>query len=280
MHYVINQRAKRSTARTRSLATGIASLAVAILALGPTANAVNATLTVTPSNNQGWVFNSDPANATPYEFTEDQASIGEGSLFVEPISSAAAHKFIAAKTLNAPVGDLDSVAYDFMIAGDGTDSDAQQFYLNVYTKLAGSTDFYSCRFDYTPTSGSTTSFTTASFAATDTPTTVADRPTDAFTCPTTLAGMPADSTVSFLALNVGDTSTSDEGLAGYLDNVVLTQAGNVTTYDFEMDPVVLPNKEACKNNGWKASEAPVFKNQGDCVSFFATRGHNLANGRQ
>lgn len=36
------------------------------------------------------------------------------------------------------------------------------------------------------------------------------------------------------------------------------------------------NKDQCKNDGWK--EYGVFKNQGDCVSFVATKGKNLPSG--
>lgn len=36
------------------------------------------------------------------------------------------------------------------------------------------------------------------------------------------------------------------------------------------------NKDQCKNDGWK--EYGVFKNQGDCVSFVATKGTNLPSG--
>jgi hypothetical protein len=250
--------------------------ALPLVALAPLASAA-APVVVTPSNNQGWVFNGDPTTSTPYEFNENEASIGEGSLYVKPIGANPADKFIAAKTLNIPAIDLESVSYDFLIAGDGTAADEEQFYLNVYTKLAGSTAYYNCRFDYVPATGSTSDFTTATFMATDTPVNVGDRPADAFTCPATLAEMPADSTVSFVALNVGDTSMNDQGLAGYLDNVVITTAAGSTIYDFETNPTVLANKEACKSGGWMTSEAPAFKNQGDCVSSFASQGKAKGN---
>lgn len=42
-----------------------------------------------------------------------------------------------------------------------------------------------------------------------------------------------------------------------------------TSYTFSA-PVVLTSKEDCKNGGWVTSTSPVFKNQGDCVSFFAS----------
>jgi hypothetical protein len=33
-----------------------------------------------------------------------------------------------------------------------------------------------------------------------------------------------------------------------------------------------PDKEKCKNGGWQTFTSPTFKNQGDCVSFFASGG--------
>ena len=33
-----------------------------------------------------------------------------------------------------------------------------------------------------------------------------------------------------------------------------------------------PGKDDCKNGGWQNFTSPSFKNQGDCVSFFATGG--------
>lgn len=43
--------------------------------------------------------------------------------------------------------------------------------------------------------------------------------------------------------------------------------------------VSIPSKEDCKNDGWKSMTNPgPFKNQGDCVSYFATKGKNPPNG--
>ncbi|MET3770322.1 hypothetical protein ABIB15_003032 [Marisediminicola sp. UYEF4] len=41
-----------------------------------------------------------------------------------------------------------------------------------------------------------------------------------------------------------------------------------TRYTFAMQ-TVLDGREACKKGGWETSSAPVFTNQGDCVSYFA-----------
>ena len=43
-----------------------------------------------------------------------------------------------------------------------------------------------------------------------------------------------------------------------------------TRYTFAAD-VVLTGKDDCKNGGWATSTMPVFKNQGDCVSYFSTQ---------
>ena len=56
-----------------------------------------------------------------------------------------------------------------------------------------------------------------------------------------------------------------------VDNVMI----NATTYTFE----AAPTKDSCKDGGWRdfsASPGP-FKNQGDCVSFFASGGKNEAD---
>jgi hypothetical protein len=48
----------------------------------------------------------------------------------------------------------------------------------------------------------------------------------------------------------------------WFDNVVI----NEHTYDFT--PLLTPaEKSECKNDGWKIFNNPVFKNQGDCVSY-------------
>jgi hypothetical protein len=45
------------------------------------------------------------------------------------------------------------------------------------------------------------------------------------------------------------------------------------------DPLSGYTKDACKNGGWQTNfPAGTFKNQGDCVSFFATGGKNQPSG--
>ena len=71
-------------------------------------------------------------------------------------------------------------------------------------------------------------------------------------------------TVGVQAMGVlGGCNTGGLGLwGGELD---------VTTSILVGPPLTL---DACKNGAWQTFNNPVFKNQGDCVSFVATQGRN------
>ena len=43
-------------------------------------------------------------------------------------------------------------------------------------------------------------------------------------------------------------------------------------------PTTQVAKDQRKNGGWQNFTSPAFKNQGDCVSYFATGGGNRGNG--
>jgi choice-of-anchor C domain-containing protein len=75
-------------------------------------------------------------------------------------------------------------------------------------------------------------------------------------------------TYSFLATSASTTLSFISTTAGVfgpaLDNVVITET--------------IPTKDDCKQGGWPTMidvEGNSFKNQGDCVSYFATKGKNL-----
>lgn len=264
------------------MAAGISTLAVvSSLAFSPLASAATTVIvtgdTAAAENQPGWLFNRDLSTSSPYEFNLDQSSIGQGSLYVQPIGAAAANKFIAENFINEEVANVDSVSYDFQIGAGGDMTDAGQFYMSVYANFGQSPDdkFYDCRYSVVPTVGSTSGFTTVTFDPTQAypVTTRGGAAASPFACPPVPADMDLLSPVSTIrafSLNVGDTSASDTGLDGYLDNVVTSISGDVTVYDFE--PALAPvSKADCKQDGWKAFNTPVFKNQGDCVSFIAKK---------
>jgi hypothetical protein len=184
-----------------------------------------------------WQFQRDSANTTAGGFSNEAASIGSGSLKAGPIGDMPAEKYVAEDFIATPVADLTSIAYDFKIAGNGTPSSAQQFYLNVYANFDNSDNFYDCKYDYVPSTGSITDFTTMTAVASAAPSSKKDGTFRMHAeCPPTLSGMPAGSFVRAFALNVGDTSANDAGLAGYLDNVQVTTTAGTKTSDFEPAP--------------------------------------------
>jgi hypothetical protein len=213
----------------------------------------------------GWLFNRDVNTQTEFEFNNDEASLGDGALYVAPIDgniNGDDDKFIGEYfTGNMLVEDFDSLTYDFQIAGNGTAGDANEFYTNLHANFPGNENAYGdCKFDYIPSTGTPGSFETFSFSADDTPDRV--RGTG---CPATLADMPEDSTIFFFAINVGDTSNNDDGLAGYYDQVVLETATEITTFDFEpipdtTDPTITVKDNAilCEGEGYEKVSFKLF----------------------
>lgn len=265
----------------KSRQSWFAAIAVAMLALATLAGSALAAGTVkvsgntaTGENQPGWLFNRDTTTDTPFEFNTDEASIGAGSLHVLPIGANPADKMVAEFFLLSPLAEVETISYDFQIGDVGDVTDANQFYLNVYANFAVSDDnkFYDCRYEVVPALGSTAAFTTVTFDPTQPypVTTRSGTSASPFPCPAVPAEMGAGATLRMFALNVGDSSGSDVGLGGYLDNVVVTLVGgDATTYDF--DPIIVAaTKDDCKQGGWEdmtREDGTAFKNQGDCVSF-------------
>lgn len=264
----------------KTIIAALSSL-VAVFMFAVVANAATPTVIVTGDtsageNQPGWLFNRDVSTSTPFEFNTDEASIGSGSLYVMPIGSNPADKFIAENFINAPIADVETISYDFMIGSGGVASDENEFYMNVYANFGSSPDnkFYDCRYNVVPSTGSTTDWTTVTFDPTQSYS-VTQSGTSPYTCPAVPADMDlssAGSTIRVFALNVGDTSANDTGLDGYLDNVVVSIAGDTTINDFE--PALTPSdKNECKNGGWMMFNTPVFDNQGQCVSYVQANEH-------
>lgn len=263
-----------------SLSVSSAAAAGTVLVSGDTAAG---------ENQPGWMFNRDVSTSTPFAFNPGNASVGTGSLYVQPIGANASDKFIGENFLNKSISEVNSISYDFKIGAGGTDTSEEQFYMNVYANFGVSPDdkFYDCRYNVVPTVGSTAGFTTVTFDPTlSYP--VTKRGDSPFNCPSNPSGMDSlspNSTIRMFALNVGDTTASDAGIDGYLDKVVVNTDSDVTTYDF--DPAVTPtptmtpeptptvppmptDKDDCKKGGWMAF---LFKNQGQCVSSMVKNSH-------
>lgn len=237
----------------RQLILAFAALFVATLAISTLSvradhiNEVDVTGDTSAGENQpGWLFNRDLSTQSPFEFNTNAASIGSGSLYVQPISNTVngnSDKFIAEFFDNTVISELNSFSYDLQIGSGGDASDENEFYLSVYANFGESDDtkFYDCRYNVVPTVGAVDSFTTVSFDPTQSYP-VTTRGSSPFICPSSPADMNAlseGSTIRAFALNVGDTSGNDLGLDGYLDNVVYDTVNGITIYDFEPTPELL-----------------------------------------
>jgi hypothetical protein len=200
-------------------------------------NGTDGDFIVNGNPDDGWVFNAEPPFVTAADFTADEASIGMGSLRVDPITNSAGNnaKFILRYVPDSEIlaSDLAAFSIDFLIDDAGTSTDANQFYINLYTLTPDPDDgsWYDCRFDYVATSGSTSSWTPLAFDPTTVATAVGDNIGGA--CPSSLDGMPPGTTVLFISINLGDTSGNDSGVGGYFDNANLTVDNSTSTFDFE-----------------------------------------------
>lgn len=274
----------KTTTRT-AFAAGF--MALAMLASTGAVGAAVSTVTVAPGHLEGWVIMPD--GTVPYDFVSGPASIGDGSLQFGPIDGAnPANKFIMFSPYSGLVSDLTGFTYDFYIhpASSGGAGAAEHFYVNVYVDVSTngigffgsggtSSGFYDCRYDSVPLAGAPGVWTTNGFTQTSTWTEIGDRIGGA--CPPVLAGLPAGSEVRFISLNGGQSISSDAGLQGGFDKVVISASGNVTTYDFEPfvdedgdgtpDTTPPSDKDQCKNGGWESFNNPSFTNQGQCVSY-------------
>ena len=140
--------------------------------------------------------------------------------------------------MQTPIADIGAISYDFQIGDGGTAADVNEFYMNVYANFGESslTKFYDCRYNVVPTVGVNGAFTTFTFDPfADYPVTISGSSPQPI-CPSSPAGMDIlspGSTLRVFALNVGDTSANDQGLDGYIDNVVVETTSATTTFDFE-----------------------------------------------
>ena len=81
-------------------------------------------------------------------------------------------------------------------------------------------------------------------------------------------------------LVVGFASATDK-FDGNVDAFRIATSSSDTTYDFEPSLPTPTTKNQCTNGGWSNyadANGKQFKNQGDCVSYVATKDKNAANG--
>jgi hypothetical protein len=82
----------------------------------------------------------------------------------------------------------------------------------------------------------------------------------------------SSATVEAIALNIG---TYNPGWTVLADGMTFGTFDGITLYDFQPSPPAPADKDACKDGGWRTmtdTDGQEFRNQGDCVSYFASDG--------
>jgi hypothetical protein len=252
-----------------------------LFALGlPMTAAAAATVTVTPSNTQGW-STADTTAGGAVNFIEDTtAPAGAGALQLTTDATTAA-KAQYMHAANTPLADVTELSY-YTKQNSATFAEGEASY-QLAVNLLGTSGFSTLVFE--------PYYNTAQGAAV--PNTWQQWDVDSglfwssktITCPNgvvagtsggpaayTLAQIEAlcpAATVTGFGVNVGSFNPGYDVETDLVDF-------NGTVYDFE--PAITPtDKDACKNGGWQSFNSPTFKNQGECVSFVASHGKAKGN---
>ena len=87
---------------------------------------------------------------------------------------------------------------------------------------------------------------------------------------------PANPNAAILSFGVNVGHGPAGTFNGNADALTLGLNTNTTVYNFE-HAITLVGKDERKDGGWMTSTSTTFKNQGDCVSFFASAGKTHPN---
>jgi len=218
--------------------------------------------TASGENDTGkWLFNRDSSTSSPYEFNTDQATIGTGSLNVKPIGANPSDKFIGELFVQQKVSDVYDISYDYRLDARVPTGKANEFYANVYVNFDDSNRYGDCVYNVVPSNGST-GWHTAVF---DTQSSYSVRNRTATPCPARPADLPANAEIRAFVINVGDTSSNDQDVAGYFDNVVVRGANTHVAYDFEPADTAAPafTITTPSNGSISKDTTPTFSGTGE-----------------
>jgi hypothetical protein len=252
---------------------------IALAFAGSTFAASATTVTVTPTNMQGWVI---PADNPPvaYNFNGPADSNGgNGSFQFGPISGANGAKIeLQPPEVNFDIADFDGLSFEYDVLAPVSSGASEDYvYVSVYVDSAAnglgffgsgitSSGFYDCRYTFVADTNDP-GWNTLSFNAATIPDSLATRHSS---CAATLGGNTGN--LLFFRLNGGDTSGNDNGMRAAFDLVAITLDGDTTIYDFE-PYVAASSKDDCKDGGWMdvtRGDGGPFKNQGDCIQYVNT----------
>jgi hypothetical protein len=187
---------------------------------------------VNQANRHGWWFPSE--GIVYWGFNGDDASIGNGSVWFEPLGPSAIDQFIAWVPGVNQVSDLVGLSYDYKMT-NGDPADVNRFYVLLWVDQPENgigtlffPGYYDCQYAYLPSGGNVGQWKTVTPNFSN-----PDGYGGAGSCPSNPGGLSAGTQIIQLSLNAGEETAHDDGLEGRFDNVVVTTPSGTTTYDFE-----------------------------------------------
>lgn len=259
----------------------VAAFAFAFVA-APVASA--ATMTITPTNLQGWTSEQPLADTRPggsVTFSSDVGSatgLGTDALKIATTDGTAKAQMFKWLETSMPLSDLDTVSYNAYRASVSTGSAVQVASVNVtvdvngavaggYTNLVLEPVYQTSQGPLVNDSwqlwgGGDDSIWWSSNSIPGAPN------RDTFVSLASIKAANPDAIVLGYGFNQG---SGNAGITSYVDGLTV----NDITYNFELTaPKQVPAaKEDCKDGGWKGvvnAEGKDFKNQGQCVAYVAS----------
>ena len=267
------------------VAVSAVGTAAAPLFLSSTASAqakasatTNSTVTVTAGSLQGWTNASSGSSAKVDYVADATAPLGKGALQLSTPANGDEAEFdrnVTPTLLSSlknfgydakkAAGDPSYVAPAYVLGVDlsgtatTTDKDFYAFFEPVYNNVSDLSSWQ--HFTIDPAASKFWSFsplgTTGLGGANG---------ANLFTLKDLATAFPT-AKVNELTLNLG---SGTPGWAAEADNITL---GNTT---WNVEPTLTPgSRDDCKNTGWQTFNTPVFRNQGQCVSYVERNSHEV-----
>ncbi|MEO6513158.1 MAG: hypothetical protein ABIR37_00580 [Candidatus Saccharimonadales bacterium] len=242
---------------------------VAALAMPLTAFAAT-TVTVTPTNTQGWSTADTRPGGTVTYVTDNTSPLPTGALQLSTDATNAA-KAQYMHAANVALSDVTALSYETKQVAGPRNLDDASYQLPVDLNNDGTFDMtlvYEPYYNGTVTPGTwqTWNVKDGLFWPTKVDASLGGTPAGGayatnFTLQHVLDVYPNAHVLGY-GVNVGSYNPST---TVNVDNFVFDEV----TYNFEK-ATTPTDKDKCKNDGWKNFNSPTFKNQGDCVSFVAS----------
>ena len=214
--------------------------------------------------------------------------LGAGSLqMTTDVTNAAKSQLISNQFAGTPLSNVSTLSYwTYQATGalNPPSADASfQLQVNLAGNVSGASDYttlvYEPYWNSTPTPGTWQQWdmTTGAFWSSRTVDglTAGHGGAPFYTIAQVLALDP-NAVVLGIGVNVGSYNPN---YTVATDGITFGTSAGATVFNFEVPPPVVTSINQCKGGGWLTyvdSAGNAFNNQGDCVSYVATRGRNLA----